>query len=509
MKNETSKIEFEFERRVATSRALWPAIFVTICIGACTRDGGSSHAPRDTDGCVIDQEQPNTVEPIAWFSQLDLAQSFVPESSAICGTSIHLAENFGRRGDVTIQIWDGNPHFGAHPLRSGTATRVRPGEWAHVTWPKLGVLVSQRLFLTATCTDPEMAWSGDASNPYVEGTAFANAGYIPMPAADYSFRTHIDPCDVDVSQEDWNTGSPPGGTTEVAQSFTPTRGGIRGAAVRLLGHDSDLGGVGLVDINLWDTLPSAGGATLLASGQGTVDPADGWARVHWNTVPVTVGTTYFLEFVIYDFRSCAAAQTGDPYDGGSAWSYGTPHPNTDLTFETFAACELECFAGNVDAANAVVLTVNGQDSSTGAWVRVGVGRTLTASMALPPSGGSGRFVVHANWGAPTADTTAILPAGLGTSCFGMLLPAAGHMASPVAIWNNLGKTHRLGESTYFDGTPISDPPGAPTDFLVLPSGDTTNLPAGTMFTLEGLIDDPESANAKFVSKTNVVTVVIL
>ena len=87
-----------------------------------------------------------------------------------------------------------------------------------------------------------------------------------------------------------------------------------------------------------------------------------------------------------------------------------------------------------------------------------------------------------------------------------LIVSGGGTANPAAIWNNIGKVSKVGSSTYFDGTSIPDPARAPVDFLSLPAGDTTNLPVGTVFTLQGVILDPNTGANKPVSLTNTVIV---
>ena len=127
---------------------------------------------------------------------------------------------------------------------------------------------------------------------------------------------------------------------------------------------------------------------------------------------------------------------------------------------------------------------------------------ITFSMALPPAGGNGKFFVHMNPGTPSATSLDSLPANLGTSCFTFLLNRG---AGFVANWNELGKESKIGASVYF-GTPIPDPGRAPQDFLVLPSGDATNLPMGSTWTLQGVIINPATSSPKGVSLTNAIVV---
>lgn len=117
--------------------------------------------------------------------------------------------------------------------------------------------------------------------------------------------------------------------------------------------------------------------------------------------------------------------------------------------------------------------------------------------------GSGSYVVYLNAGSPNAGTITTLtgncagPANLGPTCFP--LPGAG--GTPVAIWNNLGTTGLLGSSNYF-GSAIANPPKAVANAQGVPlanfhqsCGDTANLSAGTVWTLQGVISNPQSSSA--------------
>ncbi len=165
-----------------------------------------------------------------------------------------------------------------------------------------------------------------------------------------------------------------------------------------------------------------------------------------------------------------------------------------------------CTAGTVNAgagAPVNVLLVNGSAGSRG-QVSVASGASIAAELLLPPSGGSGKFVLHANAGAPSSITIGELPANLGHTCFPILLPDA----TPSAVWNNIGRRNRVGDSIGFDGMPIADPDPAPTTFLDLPVGDAVHLPPGTTVTFQGAILDPATASSKPASVTNAVILTI-
>ncbi len=129
---------------------------------------------------------------------------------------------------------------------------------------------------------------------------------------------------------------------------------------------------------------------------------------------------------------------------------------------------------------------------------------LSLVLQRPSTGGNGRFVLHMNAGAANDDTLMELPFQLGTSCFSFLVSPERH---PVAVWNNSGYRNRVGFSQYF-GTPIPDPGRAPTTLLDLPAGDAANLPVGSCFTLQALIQNPGSSAARPFSLTNAILLVV-
>lgn len=211
-------------------------------------------------------------------------------------------------------------------------------------------------------------------------------------------------------------------------------------------------------------------------------------------------------------------------DAGNAAASGVPavdmdgHPRgIDGDLDTVAGIDMGAdevdpshaalFGGvNVTAGHLVrVLFVNGDSGGDARVVRVDAEGPIVLTMERPTAGGPGRFFVHANVGLPNVATVTPLPLGLGWSAFPVLLSDG---ADPVAVFNNIGKETLVGSSTYFDGTPIADPPVANTDFLVLPAGDPANLPVGTIMTLQGAIIDPASGSSKPASITNGVIMVV-
>lgn len=171
----------------------------------------------------------------------------------------------------------------------------------------------------------------------------------------------------------------------------------------------------------------------------------------------------------------------------------------------FVFYSLPCRTGGVGVMSGEVsnvLFVNGSLGDLNRYVRIESGETVTMGILSAPGGGS-RFVVHANEGFPTTDTITPLPAGVGTACFPFLRTNG---AMPLAVWNNIGRTGKLGESRDFSGAPISDPGLAPTIFLSLFEGDPVNLPPGTTITFQGLLLDAESESPRGVSTTNAFTI---
>ena len=128
------------------------------------------------------------------------------------------------------------------------------------------------------------------------------------------------------------------------------------------------------------------------------------------------------------------------------------------------------------------------------------------SILKPAAGGNGKYVAHLNAGVPDPFTVTNFGFGLGNVCFPFLLPPNGS-AAPVSIWNNIGKTSRVGSSNYF-GVPADTPDRAPAFLLKAPGGDVANLPSGSQWTLQAITVNPASSSVRGASVTNVLEIEI-
>ncbi len=110
------------------------------------------------------------------------------------------------------------------------------------------------------------------------------------------------------------------------QTFRPAANTVTGAGLEL--WDFHIGIVtGTLSVQLWDNVPSAVGATMLASGTSPYNlVASSWTDVFWAPVSVTPGAQYFLAMMASDW-SYAPVSSGDMYTGGSVWIGGSN--NTD------------------------------------------------------------------------------------------------------------------------------------------------------------------------------------
>lgn len=125
---------------------------------------------------------------------------------------------------------------------------------------------------------------------------------------------------------------------------------------------------------------------------------------------------------------------------------------------------------------------------------------LGFAMQKPSGGGNGKFIAHLNSGIPSAGTITPLPASLGLFCFPLLIPPFG-TGNPASVWNNIGKTDRVGASNYF-GTPIANPTNPPVYFVADGDGDSANFTLGSLWTIQAVQLNPASSSPKGASVTN-------
>ena len=104
------------------------------------------------------------------------------------------------------------------------------------------------------------------------------------------------------------------------------------------------------------------------------------------------------------------------------------------------------------------------------------------------------------------ETITTLPVDLGEMCFSPLVPPFGS-AAPISVWKNIGQTEKVGATNFF-GTAMADPPSAPAFFQQSVVGDSTNMPVGSEFTLQGVIINPASSSPKNASVTNAISLTV-
>lgn len=168
-------------------------------------------------------------------------------------------------------------------------------------------------------------------------------------------------------------------------------------------------------------------------------------------------------------------------------------------------CNLVNYCRGKDAPDSDVLYVNGSHGGVEQTVILGAGQKISVTLDKPPAGGSGKLLVHLNAGSVfDLDQRTELPFDLGLSCSDFLVSPFGNGA-PLAVWNNIGKTNKVGPSSYF-GVAQPDPKRAPTEFWR--QSDPTNLPSGTKWTLQGIVINPAASTPKRVSATNAIQIQI-
>ncbi len=137
-------------------------------------------------------------------------------------------------------------------------------------------------------------------------------------------------------------------------------------------------------------------------------------------------------------------------------------------------------------------------SQGGAFFTVGIDTHAPISSAMQRTPlGNGKYIFHLNAGSPSSGTVSPL-FDLGDQCF----PFVG--GSPVVVQNNLGKTHLVGQSSYFGN---QEPPPARAPTFVRPTDavvDTFNMPSGSEFTGHSIHVNGGASSAKGGSLSNAI-----
>ena len=124
---------------------------------------------------------------------------------------------------------------------------------------------------------------------------------------------------------------------DLAQSFKQSVNNIVGAGIFL---DAGFGGsASTLTIELWNALPNAGGAMMLATGSTAINGNNVWADVFWAQTNITAGQTYFLRFLE------ATTSYGISGDVNNGYANGQVYANAgydgfsafDYTFRTYAS----------------------------------------------------------------------------------------------------------------------------------------------------------------------------
>ena len=443
----------------------------------------------------VDQEQREETTIFATGGVALMFQGFVPRRSVCRGAAVKLLQQSHepQSAPVQLELWDGLPNQGGHRLRSASKT-VEPGTWAIVEWERFGVVPGQTYYLGIGTVPFTHGFAGTDTDTYPDGVAHFPPGAQADPDRDFTFIVYGERCPVDQQTFGLPTITASADFRQW-QTFIHSADGICGASF------STYGFIAPATISLWEGLPDA--ATLLAT-QQVLDTEYGWITAEWPEVAVTPGNLYSVSFEGATNVCTIPLDEDDPYPAGSHW-WGTPpweNVGADLRVEILSSPDFDCLRGTVGQTGEVVLTVNGEfdlEAPTG----VDADGPIDVRIVKPSGGGNGKFVAHANWGRPVSTSETVLPASIGVACFPFLLDAG---ATPAAVWNNIGKADRVGQSVYFDGNPIQDPARAPTSFLFLPNGHPNQLPPGTVLTIQAVIIDPDAQSPKGVSVTNAVRV---
>jgi hypothetical protein len=213
-----------------------------------------------------------------------------------------------------------------------------------------------------------------------------------------------------IDQEQTNAASATGTFSEVAplaQSFIPAATQICGAGFFIPSNSES----GNMTIALWDALPNATGANMLASGTVAVT-ASSYGDVTWAAVDVLPGNTYFLVATGDDGIRIGFAAS-DYLNGQTYFSANFPYEPSpvDLTFRTFTCSTIPCTAeatADIEVFSAPTVTFTAPGPFTiddglqpltggmpegGSYSGIGVTDNGDGTFAFDPSIGAGTYTI--------------------------------------------------------------------------------------------------------------------
>ncbi|MBL7803277.1 MAG: hypothetical protein JNL02_06045, partial [Saprospiraceae bacterium] len=152
-------------------------------------NGASVQLSANATG-AFDQQQTSDPNCMANFFQADLAQSFKPATSVLCGAGIKLRDNYA--STATIRLYTNLPNAGGVLLAEGTASVPGAG-WLDVSWPSVTVTPGATYYLVFSGSPNLQCINGNTNNPYPDGQTYANGGFQSFPSFDYTFRTYSCP----------------------------------------------------------------------------------------------------------------------------------------------------------------------------------------------------------------------------------------------------------------------------------------------------------------------------
>lgn len=190
-----------------------------------------------------------------------------------------------------------------------------------------------------------------------------------------------------------------------AQSFIPAATQICGAGVLVSGNSS-----GDLTIALWDALPNATGANMLASST-VAATADNYADASWAAVDVLPGNTYYLVLTGGDniFLGFASA---DPYPNGQAYDSNSspysPFPDIDLAFRTLNCSTIPCTAeATADIEVLAGLMVDAVVTSNYNGADISCNGAANGQAVVSTTGGTGSYTTAWSNGATTMVATGL------------------------------------------------------------------------------------------------------